>query len=126
MDNLQITDKEIEERSIAALPTRPTAAAAFGGRGYTAHEMKEAFDLLPKLIAERFNALVAAAEATGEAGLASAIPTGLSEGHSLAKLFADVANGNFASYLTVHGYALSELIAELKSDVEKLKAINNV
>ena len=54
----KLTEAEMAPLRIASLPTRPTANSSFGGKGYTSTEMKEAFDLLPNLIAERLNALI--------------------------------------------------------------------
>ena len=53
-----ITETEIASRAIASMPTRPTAPTAFGGSGYTASEMKAAFDMLPLRIIEGFNSLI--------------------------------------------------------------------
>ena len=58
MNTRIITDSEIESLKVASLPTRPTAPTAFGGKGYTATEMKEAFDKLPLRILQEFNLLV--------------------------------------------------------------------
>ena len=58
MNTNKITDSEIESLRVASLPTRPTAATAFGGKGYTATEMKEAFDKLPLRIIRGFNSLI--------------------------------------------------------------------
>ncbi|MBO5879609.1 MAG: hypothetical protein J6Q68_03565 [Clostridia bacterium] len=58
MNTKKITSSEIEPLKIAALPTRPTAPTAFGGKGYTPTEMKAAFDKLPLKIIESFNTLV--------------------------------------------------------------------
>ena len=58
MTTNKITDSEIESLKVGSLPTRPTAPTAFGGRGYTATEMKAAFDKLPLKIIEEFNALI--------------------------------------------------------------------
>lgn len=65
MNTKKITDSEIEALKIASLPTRPTAPTSFGGRGYTATEMKEAFDKLPLRIAEGFNSLIGEIENGG-------------------------------------------------------------
>ena len=54
----KISDSETESLKIASLPTRPTAPTAFGGKGYTATEMKEAFDKLPMRIIKEFNSLI--------------------------------------------------------------------
>ena len=53
-----IKDSEVSSLKVSSLPTRPTASAAFGGKGYTASEMKAAFDRLPLRIIEGFNSLV--------------------------------------------------------------------
>lgn len=53
-----ITNEEIRECGVSSLPTRPTAPTAFGGRGYTAGELKAAFDRLPCLIIDRLNSLI--------------------------------------------------------------------
>lgn len=58
MTTQKITDSEIEPLKVASLPTRPTAPTAFGGKGYTATEMKEAFDKLPLRIIKEFNSLI--------------------------------------------------------------------
>ena len=58
MNTQKITDSEISELKISSLPSRPTAPPSFGGRGYTAKEMKEAFDRLPLFIIERLNSLI--------------------------------------------------------------------
>lgn len=86
----KITDSEISERRIASLPTRPNAPTAFGGRGYSAAEMKEAFDRLPLLIAERLNALLD-----------------------------DITNGSLAASLKVGDYTLEELSALLAPSLKK-------
>lgn len=58
MNTKKILDSEIESLKVASLPTRPTAPTAFGGSGYTATEMKAAFDRLPLRIIEGFNSLI--------------------------------------------------------------------
>ena len=113
MNATRITDEEITALSVASLPTRPTSPAAFGGGGYTAAEMKSAFDRLPLLLAERYNSLLDDAEALGEGSLAASIPTGIAEEHTLADLFSDVKNGNLASYLTVGEESLYSIINRL-------------
>ena len=44
MKATKITDNEISDKLISSLPSRPTAPASFGGRGFSANEMKAAFD----------------------------------------------------------------------------------
>ncbi len=58
MNTKKITESEIEELKVASLPTRPTAPTAFGGKGYSATEMKEAFDRLPLYTIDRLNSLI--------------------------------------------------------------------
>ena len=58
MNTKKIYDSDIENLRVSSLPTRPTAPTAFGGKGYTATEMKAAFDMLPLYIKDSFNALV--------------------------------------------------------------------
>ena len=58
MNTKKITDGEIADLRVASLPTRPTAPFEFGGKGYTALQMKRAFDKLPVFIVERLNLLI--------------------------------------------------------------------
>lgn len=101
MRTRKIFNYEIEDKKIASLPSRPTAPTSFGGRGYTAREMKEAFDKLPLFIIERFNTLIDDICALGDTSLASAIPTGITDNHTLKNFFDDVKNGNLANRLNV-------------------------
>ncbi len=54
----EITEYEMKSQGVVSLPTRPTSPREFGGRGYTPTELKEAFDRLPRLVAERYNELI--------------------------------------------------------------------
>jgi len=119
----RINDLDIAELKISSLPSRPTAPRSFGGRGYTATEMKEAFDKLPLYIIERFNELISDVGATGEDSLASAMPTGIREGHTLADLFADLTSGALAAYMLVSGMTLSECIENIRSELSKDRAL---
>ena len=58
MKSKKITDTDIKDLKVASLPSRPTAPAANGGAGYTANQMKAAFDRLPLFIIERLNELI--------------------------------------------------------------------
>lgn len=58
MSSPLIEESEIKDLLVSSLPTRPTAPSAFGGKGYTVSEMKEAFDKLPLFIIEKFNSLI--------------------------------------------------------------------
>ena len=117
MNATKITDGELCEAKISSLPTRPTSPTAYGGRGYTATEMKEAFDRLPLLLAERYNLLLDDISALGGGSLADSVPTGLSEEHTLFDLFGDIENGNLASYLKVGNATLYSILNRLMTAV---------
>lgn len=117
MNATKITDGELNEAKVASLPTRPTAPTAYGGRGYTATEMKAAFDRLPLLLAERYNLLIDDISSLGDGSLAGSVPTGLSEEHTLADLFGDIENGNLASYLKVGDGTLYSILNRLMTAV---------
>lgn len=97
-----ITKEEIARNQIEGnLPDRPSQMTLYGGKVMTPAEVKAAHDKLPKLVAERFNELIAAIRTQGEGSLADEILTGIREGYSLADMFKDIVSGSFASYLTV-------------------------
>ena len=121
MTTTRIGENEIENLKVSSLPTRPTAPASLGGLGYTAAEMKAAFDALPLLIVSRFNSLINDIVRYGEDSLADAIPTGLSSGVTLHGFFEDVANGNLAGYLTVGEVSLATELAELRARISALE-----
>lgn len=120
MKSRKITDGDVADMKISALPTRPNAPRAFGGKGYTAAELKEAFDRLPLYIVERYNALIDDITADNGEGIATDIKTGISETHTLSQLFTDIIDGTFATYLTVAGKPLTEYILELKAKVDAI------
>ena len=121
MNTKKITSAEITPIAISSLPTRPTASTAFGGKGYTAAEMKAAFDKLPLLVIERFNSLLDEIEST-DGSFSESIPTGLGEGHSLGTMFKDIRNGNFAGYIKVFGRSLIAELLEIRSALDEIKA----
>ena len=118
MKATKILKTETDPISVSSLPTRPTAPVALGGAGYSSKELQEAFDKLPLLIAERFNALLDDIES---GALAEEIGTGIRDGHSLSNLFGDVKNGNFASYLQINGESLATQIASLNLRISRLE-----
>ena len=87
-----ITESEMQPLRIASLPTRPTAPSSFGGKGYTSTQMKEAFDLLPSLIASRYN-----------------------------DLLDDIGDGAVAEIMMLDGITLAEQIRGLREEIENLK-----
>ena len=126
MKSKKITDGDINDKKVASLPTRPTAPAAFGGKGYTATELKEAFDSLPLFLVEKYNELIA--DICGEEGgsITDAIKTCITETHTLAELFLDIVNGNFITYLSAPSGTVAEYLLKLRADVDKLAAKMNV
>lgn len=120
----KILAEEIRDLKISSLPTRPTASVAFGGKGYTSTELKEAFDKLPLFIIERYNALVEDILELGSGSLADSVMTGIREGHSLADMWADIQTGEFASYLIVDGESLASHIAQIKEELRILHEQN--
>ena len=118
MTTKRITEEEIAELSVSSLPTRPTAPKAFGGRGYTAADMKGAFDRLPLFIIERFNLLLEDIASFGAGSLSSSIPTGIREGHTLKDLFEDILGGEAASYIKVGGVSLAEKLSEIEERLD--------
>ena len=126
MKSKKITDGDISGMRIASLPTRPTAPAAFGGKGYTATELKEAFDKLPLFLVERYNQLIA--DIYGEDGesIAEGIKTGISDTHTLGELFQDIQNGNLTAYLAAPTGTVAEYLIKLRADVNKIAEALNI
>lgn len=113
MTSQKISAEEIKDLKISSLPTHPTSPRAYGGKGYTAAEMKEAFDKLPLFIIARFNALLDDISREGDGSVAENIKTGIKDSHTLAQLFSDVKGGELSSYLAVGDTNLAEAIAGL-------------
>ena len=116
-----ITNTDINNNSIASLPTRPTASASFGGNGYSAAEMKEAFDKLPRLIIEQFNNLILDIKRTDDEALTACIPTTIYPDHTLLRMMKDIPSGEFAGYLKVGEESLANAIANIYSQIEEIK-----
>ena len=120
MNTTKITRSESEPLQIALLPTRPTAPSAFGGSGFTAIEMKAAFDRLPLLIIERFNSLVD--DVTG-GDICTAIPTGIDGANTLAALLAAFSDGTLASLIAYRDTTLTAYIEGLSNEIERLRTL---
>lgn len=116
MNTTKILDSEINDLKIASLPSRPTAPTAFGGKGYTASEMKAAFDRLSLFIIKRFNSLLDDIASDAEGSLSSEIPTGISDGHTLSDFLSDVLNGNLPLYLSMGEESLAEMKERLSAE----------
>lgn len=120
MRSKKITEPEIESLKVSSLPTRPTAPAAFGGKGYTADELKAAFDALPLYIVEKFNSLIDDLTAEGEDGILANILTGIKSGHTLSNMISDIKSGDFISYVAIGNSSLGEYLAKMKTDIDKV------
>ena len=114
----QLTENEMNAQGVVSLPTRPNGDYSSGGEALSASALKERFDRLPRSIAARLNAVIAALNADpadGEGAIAGMILTGLfpgdNDGHTLSDLFTDIRNGDLAGYLSVGGRSLSEGLA---------------
>ena len=117
MKTTRITMSEAEPLLIASLPTRPTSPSAFGGKGYTATEMKEAFDKLPLLIIERLNNLLDDVES---GAVCDAIPTGITGAPMLADLIQAFTSGALASIIAYRDTTLTAFLEALRADVDRL------
>lgn len=121
MNLTKISDSEISELKVSSLPTRPTAPTAFGGRGYTASEMKAAFDRLPLFIIERLNAIIDYVKSeTLCDSIANDIRTEIADGHTLAEMLRDIPSGEFSDYLMVGTETLSEKISQTELSLSEL------
>lgn len=120
MTATKILHEDIAPLRVSSLPSRPTAPSAFGGRGYTATQMKEAFDRLPLFLVEKFNALLDDIRASGADSLCASIPTGLNPTHTLNDLLGDIRNGNFAGYLSVGEESLLSALARQSGTLDGL------
>lgn len=116
-----MTEGEIWEAGISSLSNRPTSSYAYGGEGLTPAAMKARFDRLPRMIADRVNALIAMLLATpslsdpsGES-IAEMIKSGLqpekNEGHTLADFFRELVDGSIGAYLKVGDEPLHDVLA---------------
>lgn len=118
----KIQNSDISDIMISSLPTRPTAPRHLGGMGYGATQMKEAFDKLPLYIIERYNELIGDISKLGEDSLASAIPSGIKEGHTLRSLFEDIETGELATYFSFFGKSLLAHVISIYGELDRLNA----
>ena len=121
MNTTKILESEVESLKISSLPNRPTAEKKYGGAGLSAQEMKASFDKLPIFIAERLNSLIDDIESEGDGKISESIKTGLDSGHCLSDFFADIKNGNLASYMALGDSTLVEKIYEMNAAIDAIK-----
>ena len=124
MNSKKITESDISAMKISSLPTRPTAPTEFGGKGYTASELKAAFDKLPLYIIENYNTLIDDICAPHGSSVSGSMLTGITDSHTLEDLFADIMSGHFSDYLRVFDKTLTEFLSKLRSDVDALMEVS--
>lgn len=120
MKSQVIEQERIAGMLVAALPTRPNAPTSLGGAGYTATDMKCAFDRLPLFLHGRINTLIE--DICGENGgsITDAVKTQLSENHTLKDFFDDVKSGEAANYIMCFDSSLAEYLEKLRADINAL------
>ncbi len=116
----KITDAEIAPLKVASLPTHPTSPEAYGGRGFNALEMKEAFDALGLYIVDKLNELIGSFSASGIDSIMQSILTPI-ENKPLYSIITDITGGYFARYLRVLGDTLENTVARISSDLATVK-----
>lgn len=120
MKSQKILDSDIKSMKIASLPSKPTASLSFGGGGYTAAQVKDAFDKLPLYLVNKFNVLIEDILTFGEEGLAGAILTGIKDGHTLAGLLSDIGEGEAAEYLAVGEETLADFKRRIDTEMAQI------
>lgn len=119
----KIAESEILEAGVSSLTSRPSSPTAYGGDGLTATELKARFDRLPRLIADRVNALIGLLLATPELSDLSGgsavelLQTGMFPGereeHTLADLLRELLDGSAAEYIGAGaGKSVAEALRE--------------
>lgn len=121
MQSKKIEEAEIASLKVSSLPTRPTASYAFGGRGYTASEMKAAFDKLPEYIIEKLNLLIDDLLREGDESYVGSYKTGINGNRSLKSLLDGIVSGEFAELLSVNGKSLADTLSSLAAEIEAIK-----
>ncbi len=118
-----IQESEIEPIAIASLPTRPTATTAFGGKGYTANEMKACFDALPRLAIERLNQLITELQDGLVEGFVRDIDMERGDGYAFSDFIEDFGRGTLVNVLNLGegGATLGEVLPSL---IEKVNSFN--
>ncbi len=114
-----IKNEEIEALKVASLPNRPTAPEEYGGVGFSAREMKEAFDRLPLYLLERYNELIDDISAEGEDSVAHAIKIGLGESVSLRDFIDWFSSGKILAFIPVADGNLAYYLVNLRKDIDR-------
>ena len=122
MKSKHIEKNEYEALTVSSLPSNPTVKAGYGGLGFSAVQMKAAFDALPLFIIERLNTLIADISEAPTKSVSTVIKTGIGgDTHTLFNLFSDIESGRLSSYLFVGEGSLANEIADIKERLSRLE-----
>ncbi len=126
----RIGESELREAGVVSLSNRPSSPYAYGGDGLSPTALKERFDRLPRLIADRLNQLLDALKVMPDlddlsgGSAAESMLTGMfpetRAGHTFAELFRELLDGSAAAYLGVGG---GKSLAEVLSECERLPRV---
>ena len=119
MKSHTITNEEIEALKVASLPNRPTAPEEYGGHGFTAKEMKAAFDRLPLYLVERFNDLVDDIETESSDSILRSVKLGLGNGMTLYDFLLLFETGQILSIIPFGEENLSYYLVRLRRDIDR-------
>lgn len=97
----KISSQEIAQKGVQALSDRPNLTAQYGASGMSAQQLKQWFDNLATLLANRINELFDALEST-DAGKYIGINLGASGIDNLATLIEALKDGAFANILKAY------------------------
>ncbi len=122
MQSKKIEESEVITLKVSSLPTRPTAKEAFGGKGFSAGEMKAAFDRFPEYILEKLNLLIDDLLRQGEDSYVGSFKIGIIENYTLQNLINGIVTGDFAHLVTVNGKSLFERLDTLEREIEEIKS----
>lgn len=97
-----ITQKDIKSQGVQALADRPNASGQYGVGGLSAKQLKEHFDQLAALLAERLNAVQNALKSDDAAQYINAKIPGSSKQNNLKDVLNSITDGTFSNFLKVN------------------------
>ena len=120
-----ITEKEINEKSMSTLPTRPNSNGLYGETKLTPSELKERMDALALLAIDRINKLIGGMQAGGEVAKTIKFQYG-EEGteYSLADLFSMIFSHTGLSNILVTRIRASDLATETQPETDGYITLN--
>ena len=121
MNSKIIEEYEVRDLKVSSLPTRPTAKEAFGGRGYSAKDMKAAFDRFPEYILTKLNLLIEDLLRQGEDSYVGSYKANENDNFNLQNVMEGISSGELADMIYIQGQSLASKIWELEYEIEELK-----